>query len=176
MAVGNLEFINSFEVTSSTSSFDVDNIFSDEYDVYCLSLTNFQTVGTTQTRIYLRFIDSTGTVVTGSTYDYAYLQMDSIRAFAEPKNTNTTALDYNLVDKAPTGAGLISYIYNPYNSSSYTFSNWQNVSVWQAGALELRGTKGIGVEKTAQSIRGFQIYEINTRPFDKGRVSVYGVK
>jgi len=173
---GSLEFINSFEVSSSTSSFDVDNIFSDKYDVYCLSLTNFETVGTTQTRIYLRFIDSTGTVITGSTYDYAYLQMDSIRAFAEPKNTNTTALDYNLIDKSPTGAGLISYIYNPYNASSYTFSNWQNVSVWQAGTLELRGTKGIGVEKTAQSIRGFQIYEINTRPFDKGRVSVYGVK
>jgi hypothetical protein len=172
----NLELINSFEVTSSTSSFDVDNVFTDKYDVYYLSLTNFQTVGTTQTRIRIRFIDSTGTVETGSTYDYAYLQMDSIRAFAEPKNTNTTFLDYNLVDQAPTGAGLISYIYNPYSASSYTFSSWQNVSVWQAGALETRGTKGIGVEKTAQSIRGFQIFETDTRPFDKCRVSVYGVK
>jgi len=172
----NLEFIKSVEVTSSTSSVDIDNVFTDNYDVYSILVTDFETVGSTQTALHLRYIDSSGSVITGSTYDYAYLQMDSIRAFADIKNTNKTFLDYNLIDKAPTGAGLISYIYNPYSASSYTFSSWQNVSVWQAGALELRGTKGIGVEKTAQSIRGFQIYETDTRPFDKAKISVYGVK
>ena len=32
----NLEFIDSFEVTSPVSSFTLDNVFSDKYDVYFL--------------------------------------------------------------------------------------------------------------------------------------------
>jgi len=171
-----LQLINNFEVTSSTSSFDVDNIFSDKYDVYCLSLTNFETVGTTQTALYMRFIDSTGTVVTGSTYDYALYRLDVLRTYAESKETNTTFWNFYQIDQRPTGGSDILYIYNPYSSSSYTFSQWQGISVWQSGALEVVGTKGIGVEKTAQSIRGINLFETNTRPFDKGRVSVYGVK
>lgn len=172
----NLELINSFEVTSSTSSFDVDNIFSDKYDVYCLSLTNFETVGTTQTALYIRFIDSTGTVITNLTYDYALYRLDVLRTYAETRVTNTNFLNLYQIDQRPTGGSDIFYVYNPYSSSSYTFAQWQGISVWQAGALEVVGTKGIGVEKTAQSIRGIQLVEPNVRPFDKGRVSVYGVR
>ena len=172
----NLEFIKSVEVTSSTSSVDIDNVFTDKYNSYYISVTDFQTVSTTQTALYLRYIDSSGSVITGSTYDFTYLQMDSLRAFAVVNNTSENKLKFNEIDDAPTGAGFIVYIYNPYSSSSYTFANWQTSSSWTGGSRELRATKGLGVEHTAQSIRGFQLFEINTRPFDLGTVSVYGVK
>ena len=54
----NLEFINSFEITSSTSAFNCDNIFSADYDVYEIYIRNLATVGTTETSLYFRFIDS----------------------------------------------------------------------------------------------------------------------
>ena len=172
----NLEFIKSVEVTSSTSSVDIDNVFTDKYNSYYITVTDFQTVSTTQTALYLRYIDSSGSVITGSTYDYAFLQMDSLRAFADIKSISNTQIKFNEIDDAPTGAGFIVYIHNPYDTSSYTFANWQTSSSWTGGSRELRATKGIGVEKTAQSIRGFQLFEVNTRPFDLGKISVYGVK
>ena len=171
-----LEFIKSVEVTSSTSSVDIDNVFTDKYSTYYISVTNFQTVGTTQTALYLRYINSSGSVITTLTYDFAYLQMDSLRAFAEARTTVFNSIKLNEVDDAPTGAGFIGYIHNPYDTSSFTFGNWQNSSSWTGGSRELRTTKAASVEKTAQSIRGFQLFEINTRPFDLGKVSVYGVK
>jgi len=172
----NLEFIKSVEVTSSTSSVDIDNVFTDKYNSYYISITDFQTVSTTQTAIYLRYIDSTGTVITGSTYDFTFLQMDSLRAFAVNNSQLENKIKLNQIDDAPTGSGSIVYIYNPYDSSSYTFLNFQSAASWTGGSRELRSNKGLGVEHTAQSIRGFQLFEINTRPFDLGTVSVYGVK
>jgi len=169
---GSLEFITSVEVTSSTSSVDIDNVFTDNYDVYSILVTDFETVGSTQTALHLRYIDSSGSVITGSTYDYAYLQMDNDTSFSEIRSTTATTLKFNEVDIQPEGAGFQIYIYNPFNSSSYTFANWQTASFYSS---KLRGTKAIGVEHTAQSIRGFQLLEIATRPFDRGKISVYGL-
>ena len=102
--------------------------------------------------------------------------MDSLRAFAGVNSQLENKLKFNEIDDAPTGGAFIVYIYNPYDTNSYTFANWQTASSWTGGSRELRTTKGLGVEHTAQSIRGFQLFEINTRPFDLGTVSVYGVK
>ena len=107
-----------------------------------------------------------------STYDYAYLQMDSNTSFTDVSSTTATSLKFNEIDIRPEGAGFQIYIYNPFSSSSFTFANWQTASFFSS---KLRGTKAIGVEHTAQSIRGFQLFEINTRPFDSGTISIYGV-
>jgi hypothetical protein len=169
----NLEFIKSVEVTSSVSSIDIDNVFTDKYDVYYISITGFGTVGTSQTRLYLRYIDSSGSVESSSTYDYATLRMGAGSAFTEAKTTTANYQQFSQIDKSPEGAGLSFYVFNPFDSSSYTFLTFQMASHYGSTFL---GTKGIGVEHTAQSYRGFQILEISTRPFDKGTVSVYGVK
>jgi len=169
----NLEFIKSVEVTSSVSSIDVDNVFTDDYDVYFVTVVGFSTTGTTQTRLNLRYIDSSGTVESGSTYEYATLRLNSGSAFTEAKSTNNTFQQYSQIDQEPEGAGLSFYVFNPYDSSSYTFQTYQQSSAVSGGSI---GIKGIGVEHTEQSHRGFQILEISTRPFDKGKISVFGVK
>tara|TARA_R100001163_G_C5040126_1_gene178459 strand:- start:247 stop:765 length:519 start_codon:yes stop_codon:yes gene_type:complete len=170
---GNLEFIKSVEVTSSVSSIDVDNVFTDDYDVYFVTVVGFSTVGTTQTRLYLRYIDSSGTVENGSTYDYATLRLNSNTAFTEAKSTTATYQQYSQIDQEPESSALSFYVFNPFDSSSYTFQTYQQASAAVGG---FKGIKGIGVEHTAQSHRGFQILEISTRPFDKGKIFVYGVK
>ncbi len=169
----NLQFIKSVEVTSSTSSIDIDNVFTDNYDVYFISLTGFGTTSTQQTRLYLRYIDSSGSVESGSTYDYATLRMFAGSSFTEANSTTATYQQFSQIDQSPEGAGLSFYVFNPFDSSSYTFLTFQMASNYGSSFL---GTKGIGVEHTAQSHRGFQILEISTRPFNSGTISVYGVK
>ena len=173
MVVGNLEFIKSVEVTSSVSSIDVDNVFTDDYDVYFVTVVGFSTTGTTQTRLNLRYIDSSGTVVNGSTYQYATLRLNSGTAFTEATSTTQTYQQYSQIDQEPESSGLSFYVFNPFDSSSYTFQTYQQSSAANGGFL---GIKGIGVEPTAQSLRGFQILEVSTRPFNTGKIFVYGVK
>jgi len=71
------------------------------------------------------------------------------------------------------GANLGFYVFNPYDSSSYTFTTSQmagkNTSDFNAG-------KYIGVHKVAETIRGFQLYESNAaRTFGGGQINVYGL-
>jgi len=172
MAVGNLEFIKSVEVTSSVSSIDVDNVFTNDYDVYFVTVVEFATTGTLGTRLNLRYIDSSGTVESGSTYDYATLRLNSGTSFTEAKSTTATYQQYSQIDQEPEVAALSFYVFNPFDSSSYTFQTYQQASATGGGFL---GIKGIGVEHTAQSHRGFQILEVSTRPFNQGKISVYGL-
>ena len=102
------------------------------------------------------------------------MNLRSNASFVEVNNTGEDHIeDLNLTDKAPESSGAILYVYNPYNSSSYTFLQWQS-----SGNITgvLAGMKGIAVHKVAETIRGINLFDMNgSRPFD-GTVSVYGVK
>ena len=70
-------------------------------------------------------------------------------------------------------ANASMYIFNPYNSSSFTFlisqANGKNSS-------DFYGAKTIGVHQVAETIRGFQLYESDgTRTFGGGQINVYGL-
>jgi hypothetical protein len=72
------------------------------------------------------------------------------------------------------GANLGFYVFNPYDSSSYTFTTSQMAGNNSAGFY---GHKGIGVHKSAETIRGLQLYESNVaRTFGGGQINIYGVK
>jgi len=173
---GNLEFIKSETITTSVLSVDVTNCFSADYDVYKITINDFSTAGATQTNLNGRYIDSGGSVITASNYDMAYLNLKSNVAFGEDRFTNQTSLFYQfgVIDQSPEGNGGVLYIFNPFSSSSYTFSLSQT-----SGALSgvLQGTKHIGVLKQTASMTGIQIFDANgSRPFDEGKISIYGVK
>jgi hypothetical protein len=174
MPVGNLEFITSETITSSISTLDIDNVFSDKYDVYCITTQGISTISTTPTNINGRFLDSTGTVISATEYDYAMLVMRTDITFSEARATSADSIInlYGATDLAPETSGTVTYIFNPYDSSSYTFA------LSQVGAMNsaiLRGRKLIGVHKSAETIRGIRLVFLNEN-VDSGTVSVYGVK
>jgi hypothetical protein len=173
MAVGNLEFIKSVEVTSSVSSIDVDNVFTDDYDVYFVTITGFSTTSTIQTSLNLRYINNSGVVSSSATYDRANLFLNTQSAFSEDRATNETSHKFAPFDLTPENGNVAFYIYNPFDSSSYTFLNFQMAS---SRAAHFLGVKGIGVQKNAEAHRGFQILEELARPFDEGQINVYGVQ
>ena len=167
----NLEFIKSASGTAST--LDVTDLFSDRYDVYKIVIPTFSRT-TANWNLEMRLLNSSGTPIT-TLYDNAGLIMVSYGAFGEHRNPNNDCFDvigYNTTD---VGFGAVMYIYNPYDSSSYTFLQQQSLG-WVNGS-GLAGYKVIGVHKSAQQITGVQfgIYQ-SAGIMNNIEVSVYGVK
>jgi len=169
----NLELIKSETISTGVGAVTIDNIFSDKYDVY--ALTGYgKTDGTDSASLRGQLLDSTGTVITASEYDYAYLVMYAHQAFGESRQTSTTFIN-NIFGSAdnPETANAVTYIFNPFDSSSYTFFLTQNVSFANGNT---RGDKLIGVHKSAESCRGLYVYaNVLTRTWT-GKISVFGVK
>lgn len=165
-----LEFITSV-TASSVSSFDVDNIFSSEYDFYQL-LFSGGTASTQSNEIYLRLMNSSG-VVTTSTYNYANLNMPSSTTYAEDRSTSASRFQRFLyLNISDYGTSATLNVYNPNDSSKYTFVKWAS-SVYGTVGI---GRKGIGVEKTLQTITGINLLSNGTNVMDSIKVSVFGVK
>ena len=166
----NLEFIKSAS-GSSVSTLDVDNCFSDKYDVYKILISKLDLSANAELRI--KYKNSSG-LVTTSTYDYALLNLKSYNVFTETRVPSTTFL-YTAFAYSPTSnaIGNQCYIFNPYDSSSYTLAQGQSSSY--LNGFGSYGTKWIGVEKTAQQIVGIQFLP-STGSFDNLDVKVYGVK
>ena len=164
----NLEFIKQVSGTS-VSSLSVTDCFSDKYDVYFISTSKIDTSVAGYVRP--RFINSSG-VTTGSNYDQASLQLRSWGTFAEYQLVGYPSFLYTIYQTADSyaGTGLSMYVYNPYDSSSFTFMSSQSSSQNPNGH---NGWKSVGVYKVAEQITGFALTDIT---FDNVTVNVYGVK
>jgi hypothetical protein len=171
MAVGNLEFIKSASGTSITT-LEITDCFSADYDVYFVTITKVDVAA--NPLLYFRFIDSGGTVITGSEYERAHLNMLSYTTFSEGRSTTETRIPIGYANGSGTAdlTGLSAYIFNPYDSSSYTFTTSQNSSYSTSG---LQGMKSIGVHKTAEQLSGVAI-TVNTGSLESITANIFGVK
>jgi len=169
----NLEFIKSASGTGVTF-IDVTDLFSADYDVYFWTVTKADVSGIDNMEIYV--LDSTNTVITDSEYDWASLNMFANTSFTESKNTNRPKVDFygKYSATASKNTGVSGYIFNPYNSSSYTFGTIQ-VSGWDDGQGSLRGNKSIWVHKNAEQINGIRL-SAQGKTFSPIEVSIFGVK
>ena len=170
----NLEFIKSASGTN-VSSLTVTDCFSDKYDVYYVSISKGDFSGNAYTQI--RFLDSGGTVINQTEYDYATLDMYAGNPFGELKGTSQSSLpNFALTQTGSTDFGGVTfYIYNPYDSSSYTFLNLQSSS-YGGTTPQGRGSKYIGVHKSAEQLTGIQINRTDALTMDNMTINVFGVK
>lgn len=171
---GNLEFIKS-ETGTSVSSLDVNDCFSSDYDVYMISISKLNGLQASGNRLLqMRFIDTVPSVISGSEYDWADYNLRSYDAFTENKATSDTEIERILIyGSGDVEGGATIYIYNPYDSSSYTFAQWQASGLIEATDRGY-GMKGIGVHKQAEQITGVNFFP-NADTIDL-TVSIYGVK
>jgi len=166
-----LEFITSASGTSITE-FSVTNCFSADYDYYKIFVTDYKQSHTTFA--YLKFINSSG-VDSSSYYDYAGLRLRADTTFGEQRNTNQNSimdvLGYS--DAGEQQGGINFDVFNPFNSSSYTFIKSQSSTNSYQPAV---GVKGIGVQKVAQQVTGFALLQPADYTWTNITVKVYGVK
>lgn len=167
----NLQFIKSAS-GSSVSSLSVTDCFSASYDVYFI-YSEVNNVSSSFVNVGMRYRNSSGDVST-STYNAAHMDLDTGSVFGGAGYINDTEIEaFQITDDTRDGTAGISYHFNPYDSSSYTFNTRQNMGSTSA---EFRGRKGIGVQKTAQQITGITFFSLTgsqTADFD---IKVYGVK
>ena len=171
----NLQLIEKFNIQSSTSAFSCDNVLTDAYDIYCIVSNNIKLVGTTQTNLSMRFLDSSGNAITGANdYGYAVRSTPANTSFA-----NYTDGSSNLIlnafgkDDGNEGSSAVIYIYNPSNDSENTYGSFQSIG---DNGTNVETFKGIFLYPTQASVRGFQVLETASRPFDEGTISIYGVR
>ena len=150
----NLEFIKSVSGTN-VSGLSITG-FTTDYDVYAIWTPTLNQNGNND--IAARFVDSGGNVITASEYNYATLSMNSGASFSEVRSTSATSIfNVGVNDQNETyGVGSTTYIFNPADSSSYTFLLSQNVGM--RDIAQLRAYKVTGVHKVAEEITGYNIF------------------
>jgi len=175
--MSNLRLINETPITSAVNSVNVTDVFSADFDIYFATISNVSSDSTSHDNVRMRFINSSGSVVSSSNYDTAQLDMASELAFNQLKATNadSTGLAFAMTsDLEPEGISNSYYFFNPYSSSSYTFALQQG----SAGIVGVfRSGKGIAVLKQLASITGFQIYQATSSiNMNSGAIRTYGLR
>ena len=169
-----LRLINETLVTSAVNTVSVTDVFSADFDIYKVTCENFSN-STGAQNIDLKFINSSGSVITSSEYDWAYLRLNDYTTFTEARNTNETNWE-NFWGKDDSASGetqnVVAYFFNPYSSSSYTFGLVQSSNSLNG---QLQGIKGIGVLTETSSVTGFQI-AFNSYASNNGKIRTYGLR
>ena len=170
---GNLEFITSESTSSNTTNLTLTNCFSDEYDVYKViyGVKEVNTELATETRL----LNASG-AVTSSTYQHAIHYMAAGASWSQGGDVNNDKFQYTMYNEGSVGGYYVMYVYNPADSSSFTFANWQMASSYLASSTRvLMARKGIGVLKVAEAHTGIQVYALSSN-ITKSRLTVYGIK
>jgi len=173
--MSNLRLINETEITSQTSSITVTDLFNEDFDIYKIVVDDINMNATAGIRGRIRFVNTSGSVVTSSNYDYAVQQLHSFQAVGENRATNGSTIDYFTIDIENTaeGNGGVIYIFNPYSSSSYTFLLFQT-SFYNEGSGG-QSQKGIGVLKQTSSIGGIN-FTAHSGDIDSLSLKTYGLR
>ena len=122
--MSSLRLLNETTVGSSVSNVKITDVFSADFDIYKIE---FDYSFDVTSNVNARLINSSGSVVSASNYDWAYLQTRT-DTFSEGRGVNSSLFYYlgSATSGSELGGGTILNIFNPFSSSTYTFMMWQN--------------------------------------------------
>ena len=165
-----LEFIKSVSGIGVTT-LSVEDCFSSTYDVYFMSVSKAKF--SSNAYVWMRFIDSSGSVISASEYEYASLDMYANTGYANLYGTGQSAIpNFALAQSGNSDFGGIStFIFNPYQSDTYTSVKTQSSSFSSQG----RATQHIGLHESAEQLSGLQLNRSAGDSFDM-EINIYGVK
>ena len=169
--MSNLRLINETSA-SSVASVSITDVFSADFDIYKVVIKDVDS--TAENYTYMKLINSSGSIVTASVYDYASEYLRSYDTFVAV--IGVTAGFFPRFGVQNTGASdggtTVAYLFNPYLSSTYThFINQHSGQ----GSLGQIGLKGIGQLRENSSITGMNIYPASGT-FDAITVQVFGIR
>jgi len=170
---GSLEFLTSQTVTSMTSAIDFTEVFTDRYDVYYLESKNVQS-DTTGYTVGIQFYES-GVLESAGVYQYAQQSGRANGTFGDGQSTTESWIHIGADTDNTTAnsSNSYTYIYNPTNSSKYTFLTKQGTG--QFGTTYAMRYGG-GVLPQASAVNGFRLRSTYTTGQITGEFLLYGVK
>ena len=133
------------------------------------------TAGTSATDVAMRLINSSGSVISDSDYDYGNRGLLAYNPFQDERLASADSIQkFGQADQEPEGTSIVAYIFSPSDSTSYTFVAWENSYNFGSGA---GGGAGVAVLTEFSSITGFQVYAVSqTRPFNTSKIRTYGLR
>ncbi len=171
--MSSLRLISDTDLVDGVTTFSATDVFTDDFDIYKITINNLSHNSGSPAQISFRFIDSAGSVLATSEYDSASLQLRSSNTGIENSSKNDTdSVIMGYADLSPEASGFVIYVFNPTNTSSYTFFICQS-SV--AVSAVLHTFKGLGVLTETIGVSGFQIIA-SSNTLDSGNMKVYGLR
>ena len=169
---GQLELIETQNVTSAVSSVDFTTIKSDIYNVHFLTYNNIQ-VDTDANEMGIRIGDGSSFIAGG--YQTAIKEGNANGTWSETKSTSQTY--FRLGGDTGTGTNETAngyvYFYNLGDSTKYSFVTQQCIT-WDRNpyAKSVFGSAVFADVRQVVALRCF----ITTGNLDKGSISLYGIK
>tara|TARA_R100000231_G_C5272374_1_gene149078 strand:- start:193 stop:729 length:537 start_codon:yes stop_codon:yes gene_type:complete len=168
----NLKFLSRTDIVNSASTFNIDNIFTTEFNTYRLTFT-----GMTSNVINfgnMRLINSSGSVKSDTNYDGAQLAMKENGSFGNQKQSFATSWQevYGDPEVAPQGSVSHVDIFNPMNSGAFTYAKAR--SNHSQGTAVLRSFASAYCYRVAEAHRGIQLFDTLSNQITGGKVSVFG--
>ena len=163
------------EIGSDASSFDLQNCFTSDYDIYKVVFTA-RTTGATNARF--RFYTGTNTEVTSNNYRYGQWLVTTNSS----TNTNGNSSGYsetnffpreNIDGNAVHSGNWDIMVYNPYDSAVKTYVSWQYAGF---DGSYLRTAQGGGFYDNAESHTGLKFYVAAHNYRAGAQVGCYGFK
>ena len=165
--------------TTVTNLINITDVFSADFDIYKIVISGLNQDTNVANEINgIRFINSSGSLISASDYDYAVYEMRSGGSYSDSSRSTSASNIFmgQRADQVGDGSNnTVFYVFNPFNSSSYTFTLSQSVS-FDGSESNVNG-KGIGILHQTNSITGFQIFDSDSgRPFESGsKIITYGL-
>lgn len=155
---------------SSVSSVLITDVFSADYDVYRVEVMRDNA---TNGQGNLQYLDSSGSIVSASNYDFASLYMYTHTTHNESKLTNQNQIQDAFANWSEGGS--VTYIFNPYQTDTYSFNLTQSHG-YGGSTTPALPMRCIGVLKQAKRMTGFRVIEGVGGTFGGVIVRTYGVR
>ena len=169
--MSNLRLINETSF-SSVASATISDIFSADFDIYKITINDYDAGGGSANLNY-RFVNSSGSVIV-TDYDYHSRIIRSYGSDGEDKSTSGTYIStISYDDTLQKGNGSVLYVFTPFSGSTYTLTLWENSSPSTSGTV---GRKGFGVLHQPNSIAGINFLRDGSATFSLNSVKVYGLR
>jgi len=176
--MSSLRLIKQTATSSGISTVSLEDVFSSDFDIYKVTVarTTYDVSNTDVIALKARFINASGSVVTASNYDAAVMMMKADATKDEDKFQNG-AYSYSgaIIGNYENGGG-VHWIYNPYQSDTYTFMTFEGVGGYDSSNNKQRSQKGIGCLKQQTSMTGINFYSSTATNTFSAYISVYGLR
>lgn len=180
--MSNLRLLNEFTISTPANKIQITDVFTSDFDIYCIQVNN-TTAGTQRENnsMDMRLINSNGSEMTASNYSNVaqFFRGYSASSFKlGSENRDDFMILYHDSSGQNGNGNMNMWIFNPFNSNSYTFHLYQ-----ASGQMSYTGTnsipynhKGIGVLKVLDSITGYSFTNRDNYTIATGTFRTYGLR
>tara|TARA_B100000029_G_C17382703_1_gene890380 strand:+ start:57 stop:575 length:519 start_codon:yes stop_codon:yes gene_type:complete len=169
--MSNLRLINE-TTASSVSTVYVTDVFTSDYDIYKIVVSNIEGASTNQWT-NMNCLDSSDNAITTTNYGFAMYELKTYGTYSENKSTSAQKWNYLWIEEADKGAGNTMYIFTPTSTSSYTFLLGESSGFY--GSSGNVNCQYIGALKELTEVSGFKLTRA-TGSWTSMTIRTYGLR